>query len=494
MNNFLFYFKRPKLKIQSFLRFTIIGFFIFLLIWILNENVAFFGIHKIKISNFLHFPNSVVLSPGHEVGVFDSKDGWIARPFGNKAEFQVTLPRGFNSMDMKAEVQMDTSGTLIMGANPAGLDSESIFVNNPKMLEDGWNTISVEGGKLMTKDNLINTAEDFFNDFFKFKKIVGIGPSPESLIPLPKTFAKLELISLPFLLRSSFSMNIYLDSSTRYLKFIKQDLNYQEGHDNLTVIIKKGNKKIASKTVADDEGSYTGKNKPQDVFIELKDLQPGFYDISFKPNNEDSVVRNLEILGAEPRLSNNIFLGPALKPMVLFTTCQKVEIEAAKNSGFQSFVFDGKTANLNTVKKPISLKAASKQLVNKLEWSKGDISISSACGFYLKERKPFREEYNKYLSKVDTAMQLNSQNIKKVDAIISTFDEVKIKDKFLILEHTFELKDLAAKGKTFSFYLESPGLNTRDGGYLYIKKIEFIAKRPAFSLSDISKAFKAIFK
>ena len=494
MINFLFNFRKRKINISALIKYSIFGLFIFLTLWIVNENIAFFGTHNIKISNFLHFPNSVVLSPGYEVGVFDSKEGWIARPFGNRAEFQVTLPRGFNSMDMKAEVQMDTSGTLIMGANSAGLDSESIFVNNPKILEDGWNSISVEGGKLMTKDSSINTAEDFFNNFFKFKKIVGIGPSPESLVLLPKTLAKLGLISLAIPLRSSFSLNIYLDSSTKYLKFIKQDLNYQEGPDNLTVVIRKGNKKIASKTVPDDEESYTGRNKPQDVFIKLKDLQPGFYDISFKPNNEDSVVRNLEIFGVEPRLSSNLFLGPALKSMVLFTTCQKVEIEAVKNSGFQEFVFDGKTVNLNSAKKPISLKAAGNQPVNKLEWRKGDISINSACGFYLQEREPFRQEYNKYLDKVDITTQLDSQNIKKVDAIINTFYEVKAKDKFLILEHTFDLKDLFAKGKTFTFYLESPGLSTRDGGYLYIKKVEFTAKRPAFSLSDIPKAFKAIFK
>ncbi|MFA6587787.1 MAG: hypothetical protein WCT08_01825 [Patescibacteria group bacterium] len=494
MNNFLFNFRRSKFEIQKIIKFSILSIFILLLAWIIEENIAFLGIHKIKVTNFLHIPRSVILTPGYEVGVFDSENGRVARPFGNKTEFKVTLPRGFKTINMQAEVQMDLNGTLAMGAKSVDSNSEQIIVNNPKILEDGWNIIPIEGGKLLTKKDSITTADQFFDNFLKFKKVVGIGPTPQNLIALPKIPIQTELINLAFPLRSDFSLNVYLDSNSKYIKLTKQDFNYIEGSDVVTITITKGSKKIISKTIPDDEVAFTGRNKPQDVYMELSGIQPSFYDIHFDFNNSDSMIRNLKLIGAEAKLSGDLVLGPISTPLSLLTSCKKIEVEAIKSSAFQEFIFGDKILNLQTAKKLAIIQTNSKNLLHKLQWHKGDVAIRSSCGFYLKELSSFGKEYQKYLAKLDTTTQLDSDNIKAIDAIIDTFDEVKTRKQFLIIDHTFELANLASKKNTFTFYLESPGLNTREGGYLYIKKLEFTAKRQAFSLGDIPKAFKAIFK
>ncbi|RJO59326.1 hypothetical protein C4546_03010 [Candidatus Parcubacteria bacterium] len=495
MINFLQYFRKKINTTQKWIRVVILVIFALIFFWIAEENVAFFGVHKIVVKNFLNLPGSVLLTPGYEVGVLDTGDGLAARPFRSRSELQVTLPRGFETMDVKAEVRMDTYSQLTLGGVvQTGMEADNLTVINPRALEDGFTQIPLEGGNILLKDAQINSSADFFKNFFEFKKIIGIGPAPLDLVPMPDFKPELKALSVTLPLRSSFDLNVYLNQESKSIKFIKQDLNYQPGPDSLTLTLKKGHKRILTKTISDNELTNGSKGQPREIFVELPNLEPGLYSFLFRPNNEDSVVKNLEIFGAEPKLTGNIFLGPVSKTFALFTACNKIQVEAVKNSGFQDVFFNNRKIYINKAKESFNLSTSEKLDFYKIEWHRGDIAIRSDCGFYLQTDLPFRNELNKYFKNVTVVSQLNKELLEEADAVLNSFSEAKFRKDHFIVKKTFDLKELAANGKTFSFYLETPNLNSRAGGFLYIKRLEFIARRPAFSLSDIPKAFKAVFK
>lgn len=459
-------------------------------LWFINQNVAIFGKYTAKIENFLHMPRSVSFSPGYEAAIFDSPTGLVARPLKDRVEFQVTLPRGFDSLKVSADIAMDIENSVTLSAKTLDGDADGVYIVNPAIFQGEWKTFNTPNGKILSRNKNVDTLGDFWDTYFDHERIIGIGPNVEQLLPSVFTESPTQetLVSMP--LRGDFTLSALLGENTKSIKFTKQDLNFQRGPDTLTVTLSYKGKRIARFKVDDDGNISTGKGSLQDSEFLLSDLAPGFYTFTFDTNGEDSFVRNLTFIGSEVRFGKNIFLGPEEKPMTLYTDCKQVEAQAVKASGLQTINFGGKNTIVKKAKENVIVSASA--VPGKILFTKGDINFSTSCGFTLQEKTPMYSRYQKYLNRIESNLFTQSA-FAKADAVLDT-SSIPITTKHgLRIEHTFQLSELAAKGRTFTFVLSSPGLQARPGAYLYVEKVSFVAKRPSFRLTDIKKAFMRVF-
>jgi len=464
---------------------------VFVLLFILNQNFAFTGVHRVTITSFTDLPRSVEYVGGAEIGVVSTPEGMRARPYSDQVKFAVTLPRGFDTLTMTAEVDADPFATLILDAKAAPANNQAAAFRLPTAFGADWRSTTLDGGRLLLRDHEnIQNADAFWSAFQTFRRVYTIGGDLSSAIPssLYAKSVQLNDIRLAADYRGNLAMSAYLDNGTKEIRFTKKDLNFTSGADTLHFSLERGGKVVAEQNVEDG----TGEN--QEITVVLPEIAGGFYILRFTPNNEDSIVRNIQFRGTELLIQNRIFFGQASSTIRLYTTCQTFSAEAVHDVGMESsLTVNGKKVIFKAVKKTQEVHFTGK--VGTIDIPRGDVSLTSACGFLLKPEQPIRTAFDALTKRIVPLPEFSSAALKKADLVFDDTPLAQTKtESGFVIEKTFDLHTLSAKGKTFTFSLESPGLTTRSGAYLHIKKITFTAKRPAFSFSDIGRAFRALSK
>lgn len=464
---------------------------IVILLIILNNNFVFTGIHRINISSFLHLPASVQYVGSAEVGVVSTLTGNYTRPYQDSIDFAVTLPRGFDTMTMKAEVDADPYATLILRAKVSPTASKTSAFRLPTAFGSDWRSTTLDGGRLQLRDHAnIQNAEAFWAAFQTFRKVYTVSGDLVSAIPknLYAESVKIEDVHLNADYRGSLTLNAYLDSSTKEVRFFKRDLDYSSGTDTLNFTLERGGKLIVEHNLGDGNG------ESQEAVVPLPEIVGGFYTLHFTPNNEDSVVSSIRFRGAEVLMQGNIFLGPSAEVITYYTTCSKFTVEAVHALGLESSInVNGRHVTIKTLKKAQEVRANTG--VSTITIPRGDVSIYSQCGFSLEREQPTRDAFNALTKRIVLLPEFTNATLRNIDVVFDDTQLAQIKTKSgYIIEKSFDLHTLAAKGKTFTFSIESPGLTTRTGAYLHIKSITFTAKRPPFSFADITKVFKVLLK
>ena len=464
---------------------------VFVFLFILNQNFAFTGVHRVSISSFTDLPRSVQYVGGADVGVVSTPEGKRTRPYTDQVKFAVTLPRGFDTMTMTAEVDADPYATLILDAKAAPTNNQATAFHMPTAFGSDWRSTTLDGGRLQLRDHEnVKTADEFWAAIKTFRRVYTLSGDLTSLIP-PSSYAssaQLTDVRLAADYRGSLILSAYLDSGTKDIRFTKKDLNFTSGADTLRFTLERGGKILVAQNVGDDTG------KSQDAVVDLPELAGGFYTLRFTPNNEDSMVRNIQFRGTEVHIQNRIFLGQAPNALTFYITCPSFTAEAVHNLGLKaSFTINGRKIALKAIKKAQEVIFTGP--VGTIVIPRGDVSLTSSCGFQLKPEHPVRDALNALTKRIVPLPEFSAAALKNVEAVFDDAQLAQQKTKSgYIIEKTFNLHKLSVKGKTFTFSLENPGLTTRPGAFLHIKKITFTAKRPAFSFSDIGKAFKALAK
>ena len=124
---------------------------IFVFLYILNQNFAFTGVHRVTIHSFIDLPKSVVYAGGAEVGVVSTPNGKQTRPYTDQVKFAVTLPRGFDTLTVKAEFEADSYATIALGAK--ALTDQSTVYHLPSAYSSAWRSIILGSGALYIKDH-----------------------------------------------------------------------------------------------------------------------------------------------------------------------------------------------------------------------------------------------------------------------------------------------------------------------------------------------------
>jgi len=460
------------------------------LLYILNQNAAFFGTHRITVHSFSQLPKSVTFAGGADVGVVATPNGSVTRPYTDQVKFAVTLPRGFETMTMAAEVDADPFATLTLSARTSAVASQSASFRLPTAFGSSWRSTTLDGGRLFIQGHEnIQNADAFWSAFKTFRKVYTLSGDLASAIPsnLYAASADLRDVHLASDYRGPLIMNVFLSNETKSIQFSKRDLDYTPGPDTLHFSLERAGNVILTRNIEDGSGQR------QLIEVSLPELQGGFYTLRFTPNNEDSLLSDVRFRGADVHIQQGVFLGPAPQAVTLYTTCSTFIAAAAHDLGLQSsFTVNGRKVDLKAVKQENTVRFTGP--IGTIVIPRGDVSLSSPCGFQLKPEHPIRQAFTALTKRITPLPAFTSGALKKAEVVFDTAKPVEQKGKSgYVIEETFDLHTLSAKGKTFTFALESPGLTTRPGAYLHITRVTFTARRPAFSLSDVPKAFKAIF-
>jgi hypothetical protein len=348
-------------------------------------------------------------------------------------------------------------------------------------------------GSLYVKNNSeIQNVDDFWSNCTKLKKVYSIGEGLKGSIP-PSFFAlngENPIVRLPGGYRGSFALSAYFDGKPQKVTFDTKVVYSTSGKNTLRVTLEHQGATMIIENIPD------GGRIMQHHTLDVPASDPGFYTLRFVANSEATVVSNVQFRGDAVELSSRLFLDQSASAVTLYTKCADLTVEAVHQAGVQEpITVNGKQVRLLGVKQ--SQKMQLKSGMNTLVFPRADVGLTNSCGFLLQPDSNLREDFEKLARRIIVVPQLTSASVEAADFIYDPVPVAPIaskKQKTFVLEKSFDLHTLSAKGKTFTFSLTDPGLTTQAGAYLHMKNITFTAKRAAFSFADIGKAFKALAK
>ncbi|MEK7631991.1 MAG: hypothetical protein AAB445_03985 [Patescibacteria group bacterium] len=463
-------------------------------VWLLNNIVAFSGVHIVTISSFLHLPGSAQYVGGADVGVVSTPEGKRTRPYTDQLKFAVTLPRGFDTMTMTAEVETDPYATVTLGAKVLSSDpDQSVAFRNPAAYSAEWRRLQLGQGSLYVKNHPeIQDVDAFWKNFSNLQKVYSIGEGLKGSIPssfyAPNTESP--AVQLPGGYRGSFTVNAFFDGKPQKVTFDTKVVYSDSGKNTLRFTLEHQGVSIVTKNISD------GGRTMQRHIIDVPAGDPGFYTLRFSANSEATVVSNVQFQGDAIELGSKLFLEQSSSPVTLYTKCPDLTVVAVHQLGIQNPIsVNGKQVRLPGVKQSQDLKL--KNEINTLVFPRADVGISNSCGFLLKPEGGLRAAFEKIARRITEVPRLAATTVEAADFLYDPVPVAPIASKkggTYLLEKTFDLHTLSAKGKTFTFSLSDPGLTTQAGAFLHIKKITFTAKRPPFAFSEIAKLFRALAK
>ncbi len=489
-----FLMKKNRFSPLLIAKFILVAVPAFVFIFILNQNFAFTGIHRIIISSFFNMPGSVRFTGGADVGIIATSEGKRTRPYTDQVVFAVTLPRGFDTLTMTAEVEADPYATVTLGAKvPNTAPDQSGAFRNPAAYSAEWRSFQVGRGLLYIKNNSeIQNTDAFWNNFSKLKKVYSVGEGLKGYIP-PSLYAPntaSPAVQLPGGYRGSFVINAYFNGEPQQVTFDTKVAYSLSGKNTLTVNLEHQGVSVVTKNIPD------GGRTMQRHMLDVPASEPGFYTLRFSANSEATVVSNVHFQGDAVELGSSLFLDQSSSPVTLYTKCAALTVVAVHKLGAQYPIsVNGVQVRLPAVKQSQNLKL--KNEINTLVFPRADVGISNSCGFLLEPEVGLRAAFEKIASRITVVPHVAATTIEAADFLYDPVPLAPVVDKksgTYKLEKTFDLHTLSAKGKTFTFSLSDPGLTTRGGAFLHINKITFTAKRPPFAFLDITKFFRALAK
>ncbi len=461
---------------------------------ILNENFSFSGIHKVTVNSFLHLPGSVQYAGGSEIGLISTLKGLVTRPYKDQTQFAVTLPRGFDSMTVRAELEADAFATLSLSAKvPASAASQAESFRLPTAYGTAWQDLPLGAGKLYVKNSSqVKDVGTFWNSFSKLKHVYSIGDGLKGSIPsaLYADGVHVSDIQIPSGFRGNFTVSSYFDGTPQQVTFDARVAYSVAKNNTLRFTVERQGAVLATANVAD------GGKQTQHIVVDVPAGDPGFYTLRFVPSSEGTVVSHLQFRGTAVELGPRLFIDQSATPVTLYARCANATVEAAHQLGVENpFSVNGRLVTLLKVKQAQNVQT--KAAVSTYVFPRADVSISNTCGFMLQPDRSLREAYEKLTKRITVVPHLTAATLKTAEYIYDPLSVAKIgntKQGTYVLEKTFDLHTLAAKGKTFTFTLAEPGLTTQPGAYLHMKSITFTARRPAFAFADIGRALNALLK
>lgn len=466
---------------------------IFVLLFILNQNFAFFGNHKVSITSFTDLPSSVQYIGAGEIGLVSTPEGLRTRPYKDRVDLAVTLPRGFETMTMRAEFSADPYATVALSAKvPVNAKSMSSSFRLPIAYGLEWRRLELGDGALYIKNHPeIQSLDTFWESLEKQKKVYSIRDGFLGYIP-PTTYnahAQIRSVRVPGGFRGNFTVSMYFDGRPQQITFDSKIAYASSGKKNLQVELEYRGVVLVTKSIPEVVG-LTQKN-----VLEVPKGDPGFYTLRFIQYSEATVVSNLRFQGDAVELSKYLFFDQSSTPVRLYSNCTDLSVQAVHALGLQSPIWvNGQEVKLTEVKKP--QKVSLRSDMNTLQLPHADVILSNTCGFMLQPNSDLRKAYANVYQRITVVPQISAATVEAADFLFDPLSSASIeneKEGSYSVEKTFDLHSLSAVGKKFTFSLEVQGLLSRPEAFIHLKNVTFIAHRPSFIFADISKAFQALF-
>lgn len=474
------HFKIERLKLTG----QLLGIFLFSAVvsFILINNTTPFGItmkYRLEQNN----KTFSTLGPEDRVERIGSKDHLEYKVIGNLVYFTTVFPFDFDSASVKIYYKnTDPNQTIALGYQ-SNKDWKYEFrnidipaLNKLDWIRNGYETV------LYQRVQRYKSVDDFLNNppydgiigTYEYETEIGNKNSISVTSYSPKKGNT--LINVP--LRGSHTLYAYLKNEPFTMKIDKQDLNWYQGADEMTIKIFK-DKDLVYETIAPDDGIADASKKvvsPITVNINnpsKKLPEPGVYKIVIEAN-PDTIIKSISTNLHKIVFANKIFpvnnkliynkITPNTFPTTVYTNTLAISANTNHIHGLQDILVDNQVLGLHTIKTPKYL--IPNDTESKLVIPQNDVLLNGFMGYFAFDKDQFFLP-SKYF--VMPIRDINDINI--VDYIITDYIPASEESGWTVTEQYFDLKKAYVNENKLSWVIKAPGLQENSRNFI-IKDIQ----------------------
>ncbi len=270
-------------------------------------------------------------------------------------------------------------------------------------------------------------------------------------------------------LRGKHTMYIYLHHEPFHMIIEKQDLNWYEDPDPMTVTVYKDNDIVFQETVDDDGITDNSRKILPSQKIEIKNPGPdlpenGVYKVVIDANS-DTIVKKITtnlhkivFAGSVFPAGNNNVYGSVIattSATTLYTNALLLSATTYHNAGLQNITVGNQTIHMEEINNIYPITPLGD--ITNVIIPKGDIIINGFQGYFAFSQDQFFNPTPYHI------LPINSKyDIPLVDYIITDYHpSTKIGD-WQVAERTFDLQTATIKNNTLSWIIVAPQLNANN--------------------------------
>lgn len=296
--------------------------------------------------------------------------------------------------------------------------------------------------------------------------------------------------TVPIPLRGKHTLYAYLENEPFSLQLEKQDLNWYEGDDSLTVKIYYQNELVYEKTLTDD-GILTSDRTPGKLqTLQINNPGPelpesGVYKILLEASS-DSIIKSFTTNLHQFVLASPVFLAGNTRsykdlvsqtlPVSLLTNSSDVRALTVHAEGLQTIHVGTSSVSLKEVAKEETI--ATNSAMTTLVVPESDVIIRGDGYFAFA-----REQFFVPTGFSHTTTIKNTSDTENISYILtSDYYPPRVSDRWKEQEVSFTLDNAVFNNDSLSWVLHAPNLKAKNGA-LMIKKIEVdLFKKPAIRI------------
>ena len=457
---------KPKLKVvQMFFRIVFSVLCFALIIVILNGNFAPFGATLSYKSGQRGISE---LTPNSRVRKIQSTEGAVYQQFDDIVYFTTKMPYKFDKARVKITFQNKNEKQNVY----LGFKDEEIWSYDTKLIDAPllqnlkWDYVG-ENPYIYQREKQYSSLETFkLNP--PSDTIVGVYDYPKELLQQTtladyKPRKKDTVINTP--LRGSHTFFVYVKDEMFKMKFLKQDLNWYEGKDDMKIKIYKENDLVYEHSVADDgiDDSSGNNLPPQEIVIQNPGPEypePGVYKVVVNLSNDSvikSITTNLHKIVFEgsvfPISNKSVYPRVVAKDEAsnLYTNALGISATVFHDQSLQTINIGGNQIKLETIKEE-SFVFAEDDFTSIIA-PKSNILLKGELGYFSFNKDQF------FLPSTYHILPIHSiEEIDSVDYLITPYKRVKLDGEWKITEVEFDLSTAFIENGHLSWIIKAPGL------------------------------------
>jgi len=285
-------------------------------------------------------------------------------------------------------------------------------------------------------------------------------------------------------LRGRHVLYAYVHNEPFHVVIEKQDLNWYEDPDVMTVRVYKGMEKLYE-TSASDDGIIDNSRRilpPQKVTINgPKEIENGVYKIIIDANG-DTIIRSIRTNLHKVVFQGSIFpvsnstaykgIISSTLPTTLYTNAFTLSALTYHENGRQNIAIDDQIFKLDTLKTEQVI--IPKKELSKIVLPKNDVVLKGYFGYFSFAESQFFSPSEYHVIPLNSSDDLNM-----IDYLVADYSPPQEFGKWKVAERTFDLRSAVVKNGKLNWIISAPKLRDNNKQIL-IKNIEVVFNKKSW--------------
>jgi hypothetical protein len=423
------------------------------------------------------------LGPNDRAQTVDIKGQKMFKQIGDIAYFTTDMPFAFDQATIRVFYQNpNQEQTISIGYQNQqewNYDLKFIdvpFLNNLKWVKNGYNPALFQREQHYTSADsfLSNPPENSVIGTFNYD--TDLDKIAQTRIPYYSPQSNKTVINTA--LRGSHTIYAYLENEPFQMNIIKQDLNWYEGADDMTVKIYKG-KDIVYEIKTEDDGVQDQSHKIMpEKEIQIKNPgkelpETGVYKIVIETNG-DTIIKKISTNLHKLVFANSIFpvtnskvyngIVATTSATTVFTNAPTLSAQTYHEQGKQNILVGNQVLGVHMLQSAAYLPP--KDDIAQVTIPLNDVVLNGFMGYFAFSRDQFFLPTKYHILPIT-----KPEDVGLVDYILTDYLPSHKEGEWQVNEQTFDLRTAYIKDNKLSWIIKAPKLKER-GGNIIIKDIQ----------------------